>query len=101
MDQGNIDRKKIGGMMPRIFWIAFGLIAGFFARTIVGKPSPKGLLDILLAIIGALIGSWLFGFFDYASPPGLAALGERNIMLEVIGSAALLIIFQALNGSTD
>ena len=65
--------------MPRMIWITFGLIAGFFARTIAGKRGPKGLFDIVLAIIGALIGGWLFGFFDYTSTGGVVDLGERNV----------------------
>ncbi len=87
--------------MPRIFWIVFGLISGFFARTIVGKRSPNGLLDIVLAIIGALIGGWLFGFFDYTSTVGGVDFGERNILIDVIGSATLFFIFQALTRSAD
>ena len=87
--------------MPRIIWITLGLLTGFFARSIVGKGSPKGLFDIVLAIIGALIGGWLFGFFDYFNTPGVAEIGERNILIDVIGSATLFIIFQALTRSSD
>ena len=87
--------------MPRMIWITFGLITGFFARSIVGKSSPKGPFDIVLAIIGALIGGWLFGFFDYTSTGGVVDLGERNVLIDVIGSATLFIIFQALTRSTD
>jgi len=88
-------------MMPRMIWITFGLITGFFARTIAGKHGPKGLFDIVLAILGALIGGWLFGFFDYTSTGGVVDLGERNVLIDVIGSATLFIIFQALTRSTD
>lgn len=87
--------------MPRMIWITFGLITGFFARTIAGKRGPKDLFDIVLALIGALIGGWLFGFFDYAGPGGVAEFGEHNILIDVIGSATLFIIFQALTRSTD
>ena len=87
--------------MPRFIWIAIGLLTGLFARTIAGKRGPKGLFDIALALIGALIGAWLFGLFDYASPASLTELGENNILIDVIGSATLLVVILALTRSTD
>jgi uncharacterized membrane protein YeaQ/YmgE (transglycosylase-associated protein family) len=87
--------------MPRIIWISIGLVVGLFARTITGKRCKNGLFDIALGIIGALIGGWLFGFVDYWGTPGMAEISERNILIDVIGSATLFIIFQALTRSTD
>jgi uncharacterized membrane protein YeaQ/YmgE (transglycosylase-associated protein family) len=88
-------------MMPRFILITIGLIVGFYARTMAGKRGPKGLWDITLGIIGALIGAWLFGFIDYFSTPGLAEFSERNLLIDIIGSATLFVIFQALTSSTE
>jgi uncharacterized membrane protein YeaQ/YmgE (transglycosylase-associated protein family) len=46
-------------IMSFILWIVFGLIVGFIASNVVG--SGGGLLtDIILGVIGAVIGGWLF-----------------------------------------
>lgn len=44
-----------------IIWIICGAIAGFIASKLV-KGSGSGLLiDLILGVIGAIVGSWLFG----------------------------------------
>lgn len=99
--QGAIAFKETDVMKLRILWIIFGLIDGFFAGTIVGKFSRKGLFNVVLAIISGLVCGWLFGFFNYASSTGVVDFGERNILIDVIGSVILLVIFQALTKSAE
>ena len=87
--------------MPRIISITVGQFSRFFARYLTRKYIQKVLLDITLAVIGALIGAWFFGFIDYSGPPGVTEVSERHMLINMIGSAALYIIFQALTQSTD
>ncbi len=49
--------------MSWIAWIVLGLIAGFIASKIVNNRGEGILLDIVLGIVGAVVGGWLFTAF--------------------------------------
>ncbi len=49
--------------MSIIGWLVLGLISGFIASKIVNKHGEGVVLDIVLGIVGALIGGWLFAQF--------------------------------------
>jgi len=46
--------------MSIIGWIVLGLIAGFIASKIVNKRGEGVIMDIVLGIIGALVGGFIF-----------------------------------------
>ena len=52
--------------MSFIAWIVLGLIAGFIASKLVNKSGEGILLDIILGIIGAVVGGYLFNTFGMA-----------------------------------
>ena len=53
--------------MEIIAFVIMGLIAGFIARAIVPGRDPMGLLGtLILGVVGALIGGFLFGGPDNA-----------------------------------
>ena len=47
-------------VMGVIGWIVLGLIAGYIASTLVNKRGEGLAFDILLGIVGAVIGGWIF-----------------------------------------
>ena len=47
-------------MMSIIGWLILGLIAGFIASKIVNKTGAGFFLDIVLGIVGALVGGFIF-----------------------------------------
>ena len=47
----------------RLPWIVLGLIAGFIGSKIVNRRDEGIVLDILLGVVGALAGGWLFHIF--------------------------------------
>jgi uncharacterized membrane protein YeaQ/YmgE (transglycosylase-associated protein family) len=47
-------------VMGVIGWIVLGLIAGYIASTLVNKRGEGLPFDILLGIVGAVIGGWIF-----------------------------------------
>ena len=49
-----------GQRMSIIGWIVLGLIAGFIASKIVNSEGQGLLLDIVLGIVGAVVGGFLF-----------------------------------------
>jgi uncharacterized membrane protein YeaQ/YmgE (transglycosylase-associated protein family) len=56
--------------MSFLAWIILGLLAGFIGRKIVNKSGEGMLLDIVLGIVGAVVGGWLFNQFGHMGSPG-------------------------------
>jgi uncharacterized membrane protein YeaQ/YmgE (transglycosylase-associated protein family) len=73
--------------MSLLAWIILGLISGFIASKIVNKAGEGFLLDIVLGIIGAVAGGWLFNTFGM---PGVAGLNLYSLFIAVFGAALLL-----------
>lgn len=79
--------------MSLLAWIVLGLIAGFIGSKIVNKSGEGILLDILLGIVGAVVGGWLFNRFGAA---GVTGLNLYSLLVAVIGSIVFLVIYHAI-----
>ncbi len=80
--------------MDLLTWIIVGLIAGVLASLVVG--GGYGIIaDIVIGIVGAFIGAWLFRALGVSSPfGGLAGV----IFVAFVGAAVLLLILRAVRG---
>src|SRR5208282_4682475 len=63
--------RQEGETMSFIAWIVLGLVAGFIGSKLVNRRGEGILLDVLLGVVGALIGGWLFHLFGAAGVSGL------------------------------
>lgn len=81
--------------MSIIAWIILGLIAGFVGSKIVNKRGEGMLRDILLGVIGAVVGGWLFHAFGAA---GVTGLNLYSLLVAVIGAVVVLVIYHAITG---
>jgi uncharacterized membrane protein YeaQ/YmgE (transglycosylase-associated protein family) len=81
--------------MGLISWIILGLIAGFIGSKIVNKRGEGFLLDIVLGVVGAVVGGWLFTAFGAA---GVTGLNLWSLLVAVIGAIVVLFIYHALVG---
>jgi uncharacterized membrane protein YeaQ/YmgE (transglycosylase-associated protein family) len=81
--------------MSIIAWIVLGLIAGFIGSKIVNKRGEGLLLDIILGVIGAVVGGWLFHVFGAA---GVTGLNLYSLLVAVVGAIVVLVIYHALTG---
>jgi uncharacterized membrane protein YeaQ/YmgE (transglycosylase-associated protein family) len=79
--------------MSILAWIVLGLIAGFIGSKIVNKSGEGVLLDILLGIVGAVLGGWLFNRFGAA---GVTGLNLYSLLVAVVGSVVFLAIYHAI-----
>jgi uncharacterized membrane protein YeaQ/YmgE (transglycosylase-associated protein family) len=79
--------------MSFIAWIVLGLVAGFIASKIVNKSGEGMILDILLGVVGAVLGGWLFQTFGMA---GVTGLNLYSILVAVVGAIVFLVIYHAL-----
>jgi uncharacterized membrane protein YeaQ/YmgE (transglycosylase-associated protein family) len=80
--------------MDILTWIIVGLIAGVLASLVVG--GGFGIIaDIVIGIVGAFVGAWLFRALGVSSPfGGLAGV----IFVAFVGAAVLLLILRAVRG---
>jgi uncharacterized membrane protein YeaQ/YmgE (transglycosylase-associated protein family) len=81
--------------MSLLAWIILGLIAGFIASKLVNKSGQGFLLDLVLGIVGAVAGGWLFNQFGMA---GVTGFNLYSLMVATAGAALLLIGYHALQG---
>jgi len=79
--------------MSIIGWIILGLIAGFIASKIVNKQGQGFFLDIVLGIVGALVGGWLFEFIGHA---GVTGFNLYSMFVAIIGAIVVLVVYHAV-----
>ena len=79
--------------MSFLAWIVLGLFAGFIGSKIVNKQGEGIFLDIVLGIVGAVLGGWLFSMFGAA---GVTGLNLYSLLVAVIGSVAFLVVYHAI-----
>lgn len=79
--------------MGFIAWLILGLIAGFIGSKIVNKRGEGVLLDIILGIVGAIVGGWVFSLFGAS---GVNGFNLYSMIVAVIGSVLVLVIYHAL-----
>ena len=79
--------------MSVLAWIVLGLIAGFIGSKIVNKQGEGLMMDIVLGIIGALVGGYLFNIVGHA---GITGFNLYSMFVAVIGSVIVLLLYHAI-----
>lgn len=79
--------------MSFLAWIVLGLIAGFIGSKIVNKTGEGVFLDIILGIVGAIVGGWLFSL---VGGHGVTGLNLYSLFVAVIGAIVVLVVYHAL-----
>lgn len=79
--------------MSLIVWLILGLLAGFIGSKIVNKSGEGLVRDILLGIVGAFVGGFLFRQFGAR---GVTGLNIYSLIVAVIGAIVVLVAFHAL-----
>jgi len=81
--------------MSIIGWIVLGLIAGFIASKIVNRSGEGFIMDIILGIVGAVVGGFIFEQFGAA---GVTGFNIYSMVVAVVGAIILLVIYHAIFG---
>jgi len=81
--------------MSIIGWIILGLVAGFIASKIVDSSGQGMLMDIVLGIVGAIIGGVIFNFFGAT---GVTGFNIYSLIVAIIGAVVVLWLYHALAG---
>lgn len=79
--------------MDLLTWIVVGLVAGLLATYAIGGVGYGILGDIVVGILGAVFGGWIFGKLGISMPFG-GLLGA--IVVAFVGACALLLILRAV-----
>ncbi len=79
--------------MSILAWLVLGLISGFIASKIVNKSGEGLVIDILLGIVGAIVGGWLFTKFGAA---GVTGFNIYSMAVAVVGAIVVLLIYHAV-----
>ena len=79
--------------MSILSWVVLGLFAGFIGSKLVNKTGEGLVLDIVLGIVGAIVGGWLFTLFGMSSVTGL---NVYSLVVAVIGAVVFLLVYRAI-----
>jgi len=78
--------------MGILMWIIFGAIVGWIASAFMG--TSEGLVkDVILGIIGAVLGGWLMSFFGKG---GVTGFNLYSFLVAVLGAVVLIAIMRAI-----
>jgi uncharacterized membrane protein YeaQ/YmgE (transglycosylase-associated protein family) len=81
--------------MSIVAWLILGLIAGFIGSKIVNQTGEGVVLDIVLGVVGAVVGGFLFTLIGAAPVTGL---NIYSLIVAVIGSIVVLALYHAVTG---
>ena len=81
--------------MSILAWIVLSLLAGFIASKIINKSGEGVILDIVLGVVGAVVGGWLFSVFGMS---GVSGLNIYSLAVAVVGAVVVLVVYHAVTG---
>ena len=79
--------------MSVLGWLVLGLISGYIASKIVNHTGEGVILDIVLGIVGAFVGGWLFSTFGHS---GVTGFNLYSMFVAVVGAIVVLVVYHAL-----
>jgi len=79
--------------MSIIGWLVLGLISGYIASKIVNKSGEGFVLDIVLGVVGAFVGGWLFNAIGHT---GVTGFNLYSMFVSVVGAVVVLVVYHAL-----
>lgn len=75
-----------------VLWIVMGGIAGVLADWLVPRVRLGLVEAIVVGILGAFVGGWLFGVLDVSLGSGLVG----SILTAVVGAVVLLLVLSGI-----
>lgn len=86
-------------MLTIIGWVIIGLIAGWLASMIMGRGGYGVVGDIVVGLIGALIGGFLASIFGLGGLNSSDPISWGSLILSLVGAIILIAIVRALSGN--
>lgn len=80
--------------MGYILWIIFGALVGWIASLIMKTDAQQGIvLNVVIGIIGAVVGGWLMSFFNKGAVSGF---NFYSFLVALLGAIVLIMIAKVL-----
>jgi uncharacterized membrane protein YeaQ/YmgE (transglycosylase-associated protein family) len=79
--------------MGFLSWIVLGAIAGWIGSMIVNRTGEGLFRDIILGIVGGLVGGWIF---QAVGSTGITGFNAWSLLVAVIGSIIVLMLYHAI-----
>jgi uncharacterized membrane protein YeaQ/YmgE (transglycosylase-associated protein family) len=80
--------------MGIILWVVFGALVGWVASLIMKTDPEQGaVLNIVVGIVGAVVGGWLMGVFGKG---GVEGFNLYSFLVALLGACVLIAIVKAL-----
>jgi uncharacterized membrane protein YeaQ/YmgE (transglycosylase-associated protein family) len=88
-----ITNRQESSAMSFISWIVLGLVAGFIGSKLVNKTGEGLIRDVLLGVVGAIIGGYLFNLFGAS---GVTGLNLYSVLVAVVGAVVFLVVYHTI-----
>jgi uncharacterized membrane protein YeaQ/YmgE (transglycosylase-associated protein family) len=83
--------------MSILSWIIVGIVAGWLAKMVIPGEGPRGVLgDLVIGIVGAIAGGWIFNYFGH---PGATGVNIGSIVVAFIGAVVVLWLMRQFVGT--
>ena len=79
--------------MSILAWLIVGLVGGFLASKVVNKTGSGLLMDIVLGVVGAMVGGFIFNYFGHSAATGI---NLYSIFVAFVGAVIVLLIYHAV-----
>jgi len=79
--------------MSILAWLVVGLIAGFLASKVINKTGSGLIMDIVLGVVGAVVGGFIFNYFGHSAATGI---NFYSIFVAFIGAVIVLVLYHAV-----
>lgn len=81
--------------MSIIAWLVVGLVAGWIGSMVVNRRGDGLIMDIVLGVVGAFVGGFLFQMFGHS---GVSGINIYSIFVAAVGAIVVLVIYHAIAG---
>ena len=80
--------------MDLLYWIVIGFLGGALSGAVVGGRTARGCLpNVVVGVIGAVVGGWLAGQMGFSQAEGFLAA----VVVAVFGSIVVRVILEAVS----
>jgi uncharacterized membrane protein YeaQ/YmgE (transglycosylase-associated protein family) len=79
--------------MSIIAWLVVGLVAGWIGSMVVNRRGDGLIMDIVLGVVGAFVGGFLFQMFGHS---GVSGINIYSIFVAAVGAIVVLVIYHAI-----
>ena len=80
--------------MSFLWWILVGLVAGWATGKIMKGGGYGFFVDIILGIVGAIVGGFIARHLGFASSGGMI----YTILIAIVGAVIVVFIFRLITG---